>query len=46
MYSNVWLRKIRETSLIQIIEWAQRSKILIEDLTEKNIKEALREKDD
>tara|TARA_Y100000034_G_C6899983_1_gene415849 strand:+ start:2038 stop:2178 length:141 start_codon:yes stop_codon:yes gene_type:complete len=46
MYSNAWLRKTREASLIQIVEWAHRSKILIEDLTEENIREALRDKDD
>lgn len=43
--TNVWLRKTIETKLIRIVEWAQRNEIMVEDITEENVKEALCEKD-
>jgi len=43
--TNAWLRKILETKLVQIVEWAQKNKKKVEDLTEEEVKEALKEKE-
>ena len=41
---NFWLLKSKEKQLIKIIEWAQKNNIKVENLSEKDIKEALKDR--
>jgi len=43
--TNMWIRRMLETKLVQIVEWAQKNKKRVEDLTEEEVQEALGEKD-
>jgi hypothetical protein len=45
-FTNIWLRKTKEIQLLKIVEWAQRNKIKVENLTEDNINDALRDAED
>lgn len=39
---SYWLDRINEKTLLKIIEWAHRQGILVENLTQENIKEAIK----
>jgi len=39
---NFWLLKAKEKSLLKIVDWAQRNQRKVEELTEAEIREALR----
>lgn len=39
---NFWLLKAKEKSLLKIVEWAQKNNRKVEELTQAEIKEALR----
>jgi hypothetical protein len=38
---NFWLQKIREKTLLKIVEWAQRNLKRIEELSRADVREAL-----
>jgi len=44
--TNPWLRKLQETKLVRIVEWAQKNGKKVEDLTERDVKDALGEKEE
>ena len=41
---KTWLNKNHEMKLLQVVEWSQRAGKPVEELTEEDIREALREK--
>ncbi len=38
---NPWLQKVREKTLLKIVEWAQKNKKKIEELTPDEVREAI-----
>jgi len=38
---NPWLQKVREKTLLKIVEWAQKNHKKIEDLTKDDVREAI-----
>ena len=42
-FTNIWLRKTKEIQLLRVVEWAQRNKVKVEDLTQDNIDDALKD---
>jgi hypothetical protein len=38
---NFWLQKIREKSLLKIVEWAQKNGKKVEDLSRDDVREAI-----
>ena len=42
-FTNIWLRKTKEIQLLRVIEWTQRNKVKVEDLTKDNIDDAIKD---
>lgn len=40
-FRNFWLLKAKEKSILKVVEWAQRNRIKVEELTYKDIKRAM-----
>ncbi len=41
--NNFWLQKIREKSLIKVVEWAQKYNLKVESLSRSQVMEAIKD---